>query len=243
MSYLEKSSEWYSERGYLIIDLELFTKYLCLIFDKYLGGYHYCQKFTPTVRTDKNRPVWLQGGDRRDLVIISKKGGQDYNKEVVINANDSRSNNLEPFTLSSKENVSLFTKAPIKLDKEDFLIYFGDYDYKRISIDLGFIAQGVFVPNRFERPKIFCLSCGDEISYSNPIYPFIEEFMIAIFYYKVNNRKPNIDDEDMELILEQRFGISRKEKRQRLINDLKVIMNEATQLLLNSESVSKILKK
>lgn len=236
-----KPKSWYFENGYLTIDLELFGKYLCAIFNEYLEGYYYFQKFTPIIATDKERPIWQQGEERKKLAIISPilykdDSDQNYNRARVINTSYPRSQYLQPLTLSSKEQPSLFSKAPLKLAENEFLLYFGDYDFDNVKICLGYIENNQFIPtNAFETSK----TTG--IEHLNPKYSFVEDFITAIFYYKILNKKPILNQRDMELILEK-FGINRTEKIQAITELLKFVQEESTAILLRNHNVGRVLK-
>lgn len=200
---LSRPNSWYSDNRYLTIKLDLFGKCLCVLFNKYLGKNYYFQKFTPTIRTDKNRPIWQQGTERKSLAIISptlydENSSQIYNKTRIINM-------AYPRLGTSKQRQSMFTKAPLKLDEKDFLLYFGDYSFDNVEISLGHIENCRFVPN-----DCFKTSSTTEVNHSNLKYPFVEEFINAIFNYKVLNERPQLDDNDMLLILEE-FGISKEQ--------------------------------
>lgn len=237
---LTMPSDWYYDNGYLTISLELFGKYLCAIFNEFLEDYYYFKKFTPTIRTDRERPIWQQGEESKKLAIISpishdEDSQYNYNKVKVVNMAYPKPKYLEAFTLHSKEYPSMFAKSPLNLDEKEFMLYFGNYDFDYVKVYLGHIENCRFVPtDRFKN------SSAVEIIYSNPIYPFVEEFIKDIFYYKLFNAKPNLDHSDMELILEN-FGISRKEKLQKMVCLLNNIQNKSTEILLNSNNVGNVL--
>lgn len=238
---LSRSDSWYYENGYLTIDLELFGKYLSAIFNRFLGGYYYFQEFTPTIMTDKERPIWQQGKEIKSLAVISpnlydKESEKNYNKVRVVNMASQQPRYLQAYTLCSKEYPSLFSKAPLKLDEKDYLLYFGDYACKDVKIVLGKVENSEFVPY-----SCFEVIGSSGIRYSNPQYPFIEEFIRMIFNYRILNQKPNLDQDDMELILEA-FGISRKEKLQTIVGLLKVMQEEYTEILLGNNNVENVLK-
>lgn len=238
---LPRPNSWYYENGYLTIDLELFGKNLCAIFNEFLGEYYYFQKFMPTIKTDKERPIWQQGEERKYLAIISpnlydEKSSHNYNRFRVVHRPYPRPQYLEAYTLHSREYPSMFSYDPLILDDKDFLLYFGDYSYENVKISLGYIENGQFVPTDSLKTKPTL-----EINHANLQYPFIEDFIKEIFYYKIVNIRPNLDQNDMKLILEE-FGISREEKLQTLITILKSIQEEATKRLLESNNVGNILK-
>ncbi len=243
---LPRPREWYYENGYLTIDLELFGTNLCALFDKYLGGCHHFKKFYPKIRTDKDRPIWQQWSESRDLAIISpENSNRDYNKESVVYASHPHPQFLQAYTLYSEEYPSLFTKRPLELDDKDFLLYFGDYSFDCVKVYLGIIENGIFIPSKvgdyYPIPVTVESSGGDTIHYNNPVYPFIEDFMREIFFYKIANKKPTLDQSDMNLILEN-FGISRSERIQALIDLLKSIKNQATETFMSSNTVEKTLE-
>lgn len=238
---LPRPNSLYYENGYLTIDLELFGKYLCVIFNKFLGEQYYFQKFTPTIKTDRERPIWQQGMERKHLAIIGpnlydEKSSQNYNREREVHMAYPRSKCLEPFTLYSNEYPSMFSKAPLRLDEKEFLLYFGDYACENLKISLGHVEEGQFVPTDSFKTKP-----TSEINYTNLQYPFIEDFIKEIFYYKIVNIRPNLDQNDMDLILEQ-FRISKEEKLQTFIEILKSMQEEATERLLEKNHIGNVLK-
>lgn len=232
---LPNSISWYYDNGYLTIDLELFGKNLCAIFTKFLNQFYYFQTFTPTIETDKDRPIWQQGKECRNLVIISPNS-YNYNKVRTIHAASQNSPFMTPFTIYSKDYPSLFSKAPLKLGEKDFLLYFGNYANEDLKISLGDIVNGRFIPTKYFRSP----GATHEVIYANPDYLFIDEFLKAIFYYKVLNNKPNLNQDDMDLILEE-LGISKEEKLQSLMILLGNIKEDATKALLESNNVGSIL--
>ena len=238
---LPRPNSWYYENGYLTIDLELFGKYLCVIFNKFLEEYYYFQKFTPTIKTDKERPIWQQGAERKHLAIISpnlydEKSSQNYNRVREFHMSYPKPPYLEPFTLYSKEYPSMFSKEPLKLDEKEFLIYFGNHACEKVKVSLGYVENGQFVPT-----NSFQTVLRPEINHTNLQYPFIENFIKEIFYYKIINIKPNLDQDDMDLILGE-FGINREEKIQTLISILKSMQKEATDRLLENNNVGTALQ-
>ena len=78
---LTKPESWFYENGYLSINLRLFSKYLSAIFSKCLGESYSYQEFAPTITTDKNRPIWQQGKERKELAIISPKSYDENQKK------------------------------------------------------------------------------------------------------------------------------------------------------------------
>lgn len=232
---LPRPNSWYCENGYLTIELELFGKYLCAIFNKFLGESYYFQKFTPTIKTDKERPIWQQGEERKHLAIISpnlydENSKQNYNSVRVVHRPYPRPQYLEAYTLRSREYPSMFSYKPLVLDDKDFLLYFGDYCCESLKINLGYVENGQFVPTDSFKAK-----STSEIKHSNLQYSFVEDFIKEIFYYKIIN-KPNLDQSDMDLILEE-FGISRKEKLQTLMGLFKSIQED-----IMSNNVGNVLK-
>lgn len=239
---LHQSDRWYYERGYLTIDLELFGKYLAAVFTKFLGEYYYFQKFTPTIRTDKDRPIWNQGEETKYLAIIGptlydKNSIHNYSNVRVVNRSCPRPHYLAPFTSYSKEYPSMFSFVePLELDKKEFKLYFGDSYCEYVKISLGHIENKQFIPT-----NSFKTTPSMEINHSNLEYPFVDDYIRAIFAYKIFNKKPIIDESDMEIILEK-FGINRKEKLQTIIGMLNSIKEEATEKLLENNNVGNALK-
>lgn len=247
MSYVTKniklsmSESWYYDNGYLTIDLELFGKYLSAVFNRFLGGYYYFQKFTPIIMTDKERPIWKQGKEIKSLAVISpnlygKEFEKNYNRVRVVHMSSQQPWSLQAYTLGSKEYPSLFSKLPLELDEKDYLLYFGDYACKDVTIVLGSVKNSEFVPlSRFE------VIGSSGIKYSNPQYSFIEGFIKAIFNYRILNQKPNLDQDDMESILDN-FGINKIEKLQIIVRLLKAIQEESTEILLGNNNVGNVLQ-
>lgn len=237
---LTKPESWFYENGYLSINLRLFSKYLSAVFSKYLGESYSYQEFAPTITTDKNRPIWQQGKERKKLAIISPKSYEEnqkkYNEVRTVCMVYPKPHHLEPFTTYTKEYPSMFTKLPIKLDEKDFLLYFGSYSLDKADIILGQIKNSKFIPT-----NIFPLESTSEIIHSKAMYSFVNQFIRVIFNYKVLNKKPNLDDNDMAKILEE-FGISRKEKLTQLLEILQSMKTESTQILLGTNSIEKALE-
>ena len=238
---LPRPNSWYYENGYLTIDLELFGKYLCAVFNKFLGEYYYFQKFRPTIKTDKERPIWQQGEESKYLAIISpnlydENSKQNYNRVRVVHSPYPRPQYLEAYTTRSREYPSMFSYEPLILDDKDFLLYFGDYSCENLKVNLGHVENGKFVPTDSFKTKP-----TTEINHTNLQYPFIEDFIKEILYYKIVNIRPNLDQSDMDLILKE-FGISRNEKLQTLITLFKSMQEEATERLLESNNVGSVLK-
>lgn len=243
-------SDWYYENGYLTIDLELFGQNLCALFNKYLGEHYYFQKFYPKIRTDKERPIWQQWSETKSLAIISptlhdENSTRNYNEERVVYVAHPHPQFLSSYTSYSEEYPSLFTKEPLELDDKDFLLYFGDHSFDYVKVYLGTIENGIFIPSKvgdYLRVPVTVESSGsDTIHYNNPVYPFIEDFMREIFLYKVSNKKPILDQNDMDLILE-RFEISKSERIQTIIELLKAVKEQATEELLVSNTIGKVLE-
>ena len=212
---LKYPNSWYYENGYLTIDLELFGRNLCELFNKFLGEYYDFQKFTPTIRTDKERPIWQQGEESRYLAIISpnlydEKSIQNYNRVREVHMVYPRPYCVQDSTLCSKEYPSMFSKEPLILGEKEFLLYFGVTAHENLKVSLGYIENCDFVPSasvenfRISSSYIGNRECSttkpktsSEIYYSNLQYPFVEAFIKEIFYYKVTNLKPNLNQNDM----------------------------------------------
>lgn len=238
---LLKNDYWYYRNGYLSIDLELFGRNLCELFNKYLGEYYCFRKFKPTIKTDKERSIWLQGEESKNLAIIRpisydniKK--RDYNEVKEVNMS-MHQQFVQAYTLYYKESPSAFSKFPLELDEKEFLLYFGKYDYGYVKVSLGDVENGKFIPSDFFNSNLI----EDGIKFSNIMYPFVQEFIKEIFYYKVINEKPILTQNDMELILEK-FEISKKQNICVLVDLLKNIQEESTKILLGSSSAYNILK-
>ncbi|MCX4249712.1 MAG: hypothetical protein OSJ65_08160 [Bacilli bacterium] len=235
---LPESNSWYYKNGYLTIDLELFGKNLCAIFNEFIGEYYYFQKFTPTIKTDNNRPIWQQGEENRVLVIISpnlydERSPQNYNKIRVAHMAYPGPQYLKSYTLQSKEYHSMFSKRPLKLAETDFLLYFGKSVCEQVN--LGYVENGQFIPTSdFRTKKVL------EIEYTNSQYSLVEDFIKEIFNYKIVNKKPILDQNDMNIVLEQ-LGISREYKLHELVGVLKSMQEEAIEKLLRSSKVGKTL--
>lgn len=239
---LPRTNNWYYENGYLTINLELFGKYLCAIFNEFLEGYYYFQKFTPAVETDKERPIWQQGHEMKNLAIISpilydENSWDNYNRVRVVHMAYQHPQYLQPFTLHFKKFSSLFSKAPLQLKEKEFLLYFGAHAVENVNISLGYIEDDKFIPT-----DSFKKTCSkSEISYLNPEYPFVEEFIKSIFYYKILNKKPILDQRDMEIIIEN-FGISKEKKLKTIVLLLENIKEESIKIILENNSVGNSFK-
>jgi len=247
---LSRPDIWYYEKGYLTVDLELFGINLCALFNKYLGEHYYFQKFHPKIKTDNNRPIWQQWSETKNLAIISptlhdENSNRNYSREEIVYAAHPHPQFLTSYTSYSEEYPSLFTKKPLELDDNDFLLYIGDYSLDNVQVYLGTIKNGIFMPSKvgdgLRVPVTVKSSGNDTIRYNNPVYPFIEDFMREIFFYKISNKKPVLDQCDMDLILEK-FEISKSERMQTLIELLKSIKDQATEKILSSNTVGKMLE-
>ncbi len=192
--------------GYLEIDLELFAKNLCKLFTFYLNENYNFQILETSLETIPERwPIWNQKKEVRKLGIISSKIYPSFFARKT----------LKPY-IKYMGAPTLFELDPLNIDNPNFLLFFDLNEVSKIS--LGTIKNGIFIPNDFS-------TFSKEVFHSNPNYPFIEKFIKLIFEYKLINKKPIIDQNDMDIIL-LNFNISREELNQRLINDLKLLEKE-----------------
>lgn len=186
--------KWFENNGFFDIDENIFGNSLSKLFSMKFGKEYYFQILTSTCEA-KPGPVVLYTEHTKYLSIISPiKCGSEYSHYV----------SPHPYR---KEHYfdNLFKHFPVKINDGDFLIYFGDYCNRKIK--LGKLKDGNFIPNNFD--PIQDGGNKDEVKFNNPSYDFVGEFINEIVQYKLNNRKSDITQEDMDIILEQ-FGVKKE---------------------------------
>ena len=218
------SNKWFKDNGYLTIDSKLFGNNLAQVFSALLHEKYYFNDITSKV-IYTNVP-WSSENYRR-FMVISKNKYRNYQFNI---------DTIYPFKKRDSKETP-FTNNPIKLDNDDFLIYFGNTYDKNIS--LGDIKYGKYIPNNYN-PFNSNLYTG-EIIYNNIKINFIEIFMKEIIKYKFKTKKAILSQEDMDIILKE-FTFIKKDKMQVLVDLLKQIEIDATNELLKNNTIGKTLK-
>lgn len=145
----------------------------------------------------KTRPVVWHTTHTIDLSVISS-----------TQCDIEYSHYISPYPFCKEDYFdNLFKHFPVKINNGDFLVYFGNSSKGKIK--LGKLQNSNFVPNNFD--PIQDGEHRDEVKFNNPFYDFVSDFINTIVQYKLNNRKFDLAQEDMEIILEQ-FGIKKEFK-------------------------------
>lgn len=216
---------WFRDNGYLDINRKLFGEALSLIFTKELGEKHYFNQLQVIRNTSKDIPVDNRTTDERCMDIISP---------IKYNKNDFNYTMPYPHYKKSPNDYSTaFSKYPVNLGKKDFLLYF-DISDNYDNLSLGTLENGTFIPYDFS-DKL------PGIHHINHHYEFINNFIEKIIKYKLDNHKPIINQDDMKLILKN-FDINYQEKIAKIISILKQLKDEETNLLLETNTVGKVLE-
>ena len=188
---------WFEENKFFDIDEDIFGNALSSLFSIKLGNEFYFQKLISTCEA-KPGPIDYYHKSDRLLSIISTT---QYNHKY--------SHYISPYYYRKEHYFdTIFKHFPVEIKDADFLIYFGDSYQRRIK--LGKLQDGNFVPNNFNPIQDY--GNMDEVKFSNRAYDFVSDFINAIMQYKLNNRKPDITEEDMDIILEQ-FGIKKSQNK------------------------------
>lgn len=224
------TNEYYYREGYFTIDLELFGNSLSDVLSKYLNKNYYFQWLEPNLSVNKKMwPTWNQKSESRYMGILSTKV---YDKDSFNRVTDLPH-------VEHKNAFTLFSRLPLNIPNKDFLVYFGNYDFKHATVFLGHIDNGKFTPNNFN--PFMETSCIHEVKYQNYKYEVVGSFIEAIVNYKIKNKKPIIDQSDMAIILED-FDISRTRRIENLISILKNIKEDAIKSLEENHSVGESLE-
>ena len=190
--------KWFEENSFFDIDENIFGNALSTLFSMKFGKDYYFQKLISVCEAKPGPVVW-HTTHISNLSVISPT---QYDSEY--------SHYISPYPFSKEHYFdNLFKHFPVKINDSDFLVYFGNYSKRKIK--LGKLQDGNFVPNNFDPIQDY--EHRDEVKFNNPSYDFVSDFINAIIQYKLNNRKPDITQEDMDVILEQ-FGIRKDPKGQ-----------------------------
>lgn len=190
--------EWFNDKGFFDIDEDIFGNALSTLFSMKFGQKFYFQKLISTCEAKPGPIAWHTTHTINLSVISSTKYDIEYSHYV----------SQYPYC---KEHYfdNLFKHFPVQINNSDFLLYFGNDSKGKIK--LGKLQDGNFVPNNFN-PIQDC-EHQDEVKFNNPSYDFVSDFINAIIQYKLDNRKFNLTQEDMDVILEQ-FGVKKESKGQ-----------------------------
>lgn len=188
--------KWFEEKGFFDIDENLFGNALStLLSAKFDKEFHF-QKLISVCEAKPGPVVW-HTTHTIDLSVISST---QYDIEY--------SHYISPYPFCKEDYFdNLFKHFPVKINNGDFLVYFGNSSKGKIK--LGKLQNGNFVPNNFD--PIQDGEHRNEVKFNNPSYDFVSDFINTIVQYKLNNRKSDLAQEDMEIILEQ-FGIKKESK-------------------------------
>ena len=224
LKYNHHSNKWFKENGYLTINTELFATNLTNLFSRMLHENYYCNDLLSNVvynNIDQNTDY------SRRFIVISKNKYYNYQFGIGINY---------PFEKNFKTDTP-FSRNPIKLDEDDYLVYFGNTYDKNIS--LGDIKYGKYIPNNYSpfNNQIY----NNEVIHKNSYHYFVEIFIREIVKYKFKYNKTNLNQNDMNIILSQ-LTIRKNAEIQTLINLLKAIEVTTTNELLKNNEVGKVLK-
>ncbi len=203
LSLDEYPIKWFTEKNFFEIDEDLFGNGLAKVFTKELGKKYTFQKLD-AVREVKGDNISNHNLNTKYISVISDKEYDDIYSYHVERTNVKKIN-------------SLFYDNPLIVEDNDFVVYFGNYLYRLIT--LGIIENNkvdinTFNPVPFSDDRL-------QIIYKEINYPFISNFINEIINYKLQNRKIKIDENDMDVILSN-LGI---EKELDNIKTLKKIKN------------------
>ena len=187
---------WFEKNGFFDIDENVFGTALSKLFSIKFDKEYYFQRLVSICEAKPGPIVWHTEHTKYLSIISPIKYGNEYSYYV------------SPYPYRKEHYFdNLFKHFPVKINDSDFLIYFGNYCNRKIKI--GKLQDGKFVPNNFD--PIQDGENKDEVRFNNPSYDFVEEFINTIMQYKLNNRKSNITQEDMNIILEQ-FEVKKEEQ-------------------------------
>jgi hypothetical protein len=226
--------EWLEEQGYFHINTKLFGEALAILASKELGlNYKYQEKII--LYKTSNFTEY-----RKFISILSPEEYYDYYKKWDSEYSFRKASRFD----------TIFSKNPIVLKENEILLYSGDSGYS--SPQSPFISSA-FPPNLqlvwfyygdgFDHKfHLNNFSYFQDVKYENANYDLIQRFVIAIMNYKLQNRKPNLTEEDMEIILRD-FGFKREDESQKFTRVLSNIRANAINALAMNNQVGKVLKK
>lgn len=227
------NQHWYEKNGYLDIDIDVFGEGLSLVF-MYNFDYpcYYSKTYYKYEGKTDSRLNYYNTSDSRYIYVVSPNR---YPKTITRQFKQG-----EKSYRKNSENDSMFQQEPLRFIDEAFLLRFTPCYKEKETIRLGEIVNGQFIPGRIN--PFYSFEGPSEVEYEHFEHSFIQEFMVRIFNYKLEHRKPNITMEDMYVILES-YGFSRKDEIQRLARVLKRAEEKAVDELKSTNSVGRVLKK
>lgn len=180
--------KWFEDNNFFYIDESIFGNALSKLFSIKFGKDFYFQKLRSVCEANPGPIIWHEK-DTKYLSIISP-----------VQYDDEYSHYESPYVYRKRDYFdNIFKHFPTEIKDEDFLIYYGNYRKRRIR--LGKVTEDKFIPNNFNPIQDY--GHIDEVKFNNPSYDFVGEFINEILNYKLNNRKGDIDEQDMNNILEQ----------------------------------------
>lgn len=222
--------KWFEENGYLSIDKNLLGNNLSYLFSLHFNTKYYFNEiyFTYKGKTDSRLNYYNIESSRHILLISPQKYNETYNQH------------FSDYSYRDRDYFdTMFKQKPISIKENEYLLYF--HYVNKSQIKLGKVENKEFIPDINYPFRDGNGSCFKEVNYNNQKFSFIEDFIKAIITYKLNNRKPNLTQKDINIILEQ-FGITRKNEIHKLISVLKNTNEKTNYILSEINSVGKILK-
>jgi len=220
--------EWLMEQGYFHINSEMFGKTLAGITSKKLGIDYKYQEKPICYKTPEYYGCKRFDKHYKFISVLSPVEYGEFYKEKTFQ-----------YSFRKKDDFdTVFKKNPVNL-REDEIILYSDIKFFPEETQLVWFFYGNDSDHTFHLNDF---SFFPEIKHQNEKYGFIHEFVIAILDYKLKNKKPKLNDTDMEIILKN-LGINRDEENQRLIDVLRNIRDNAINTLISNNQVGKTLKR
>lgn len=220
--------EWFEEKGYFEIDLDLFGNALSALFTAYFKERYYFNKIN--YRYEGKSRVGLTYNDiyhSRYMFLLSPK---EYQKNITTLFSE------HPYQ-DKYYSDSMFRQKPLFVNEDEYLINFGCFSTPKIK--LGEVVKGKFIPNTTY--PFNDASHRREINYNNEQFDIAGDFINEIMNYKLQNRKANLNQEDMNIILEK-YGISYTDEMNRLVTALKNTNEKVVETLSKNNQIGKVLK-
>ncbi len=192
ITFNHNTDEWFEKNGYFEIDARMFGEALAYIATKKLGvEYIYqenraCYEF-PEFYGCKRYNKYI-----KNISFISPMEYGEYYKHWI-----------SKYPFINREGyfaATPFDKNPIKIKENEIALFSGEKWHANkqtylSNINLGELDKGEFKPNNFK--------FIDGVQHNNDKYGFVQDFIIEIMNYKLQNRKPELTQEDIIIIIKK----------------------------------------
>ena len=228
LSLHEHPREWFDENGLFTVSTDVLGNAFAKLFSKVYGEEYYYQKLSAHCE-DTDPYEWKRKRDNRCMRIISpiKYNSDVYSSTQYYGLFKLHYYNDHGIYQPDYTQDNLFKHVPVKLKDGEFLMYFSmHWNPEAICIGYMYDEKGnewrcrhyddsyQFVPRNLAARS----GEGSEVQYDNTKFDVVPDFLRSVFDYKIEHRKLDLDNKDMNVIINKFVKGLKKSKNMTLVN-------------------------